>query len=61
MKLDELADALSKFDDFQAEKISGRAVERDIAKFNAENNADHCILMVPEFHCELAWVRARSV
>ena len=56
MKLDELAVALSEFDDFQAEKISGRAVERDLAEFNEENGTGHRILMVPKFHCELAWV-----
>ena len=40
----------------QAEKISGRAVERDLAEYNEENGTGHRILMVPKFHCELAWV-----
>ena len=56
MKLCELAELLSEYDDFQAEKISGRQIERDLNKYNTAHGCQHKILWVPKFHCELAWV-----
>lgn len=56
MKLEGLVAALGKYDDFQAEKVSGRWVERDTVNYNEANGSQHAILWVPKFHCELAWV-----
>ena len=44
MELSELVEALSEYDDFQAERVTGRQIERDLSKYNGEHQTDHCHL-----------------